>query len=267
MPMDLELRDRVAIVTGGSRGIGKAIAQELAREGCSVAVVARGKDALDAAAAELGEETGAIVVPIPADTASDAAVKAMVAAVADRFGRIDILVNNGAAVGSRVAFKLPDVTQDAFWGEMNVKVLGYLRCMQHVAPHMIERGWGRIINISGMAARTSTSIIGSARNVAVVALTKNAADELGQHGINVTVVHPGGTLTEHYVEQLDEWAKQRGLTRDEAIRQRYANNSIRQPIYPRHIAHVVAFLASPKSVAINGDVIAVAGGSTGAIHY
>jgi NAD(P)-dependent dehydrogenase (short-subunit alcohol dehydrogenase family) len=265
--MDLELRGKVAIVTGGSRGIGKAIARELSREGCAVAIVARGTHALDAAAAEIGGETGETVAAVPADTGDNESVKSMVASVVARFGRIDILVNSGSAVGTSVAFKLPEVTQQAFWGEMNVKVMGYLRCMQQVAPHMIDRGWGRMINISGLAARTPISIIGSARNVAVVALTKNAADELGKDGINVTVVHPGATLTEHYAEQLDEWAAQRGLTREDAIRQRFASNLIRTPIEPRHIAYVVAFLASPKSVAINGDVIAVAGGTPGPIYY
>jgi len=229
--------------------------------------VARGTEALDAAAAEIGKETGELVIAEPADTANNENVRQMVANVAERLGRIDILVNSGSAVGTSVAFKLPDVTQEAFWGEMNVKVMGYLRCMQHVAPYMIDAGWGRIINISGMAARTPISIIGSARNVAVVALTKNAADELGKYGINVTVVHPGATLTEYYAEQLDEWATQRGLTRQEAICQRFASNLIHKPVEPRDIAYVVAFLASPKSVAINGDVIAVAGGTPGAIHY
>jgi NAD(P)-dependent dehydrogenase (short-subunit alcohol dehydrogenase family) len=265
--VDLELRGKVAIVTGGSRGIGKAIARELSREGCAVALVARGKEALDAAAAEIGEETGEPVIAEAADTANDENVRQMVANVAERFGRIDILVNSGSAVGTSVAFKLPDVTQEAFWGEMNVKVMGYLRCIQHVAPHMIAGGWGRIINISGMAARLPISIVGSVRNVAVVALTKNAADELGKYGINVTVVHPGATLTEHYADQLDNWASERGLTREQAIRQRFASNLIRTPVEPRHIAYVVAFLASPRSVAINGDVIALAGGTPGAIHY
>jgi NAD(P)-dependent dehydrogenase (short-subunit alcohol dehydrogenase family) len=265
--MDLELRDRVAIVTGGSRGIGKAIARELAREGCNVAVVARGKEALEAAAAEISEETGAAVVAVQADTGHDESVTAMVSAVAERFGQIDILVNNGAAVGSRMAARLPEITQDAFWGEMNVKVMGYLRCMQRVAPYMIERGWGRIINISGNAARTPTSIIGSTRNVAVVALSKNAADELGGHGINVTVVHPGATLTEYYAQQVADVAAQRGISRDDVLRERFASNLIRKAIEPRDIAWVVAFLASPKAIAINGDVIPVAGGTPGPIHY
>jgi NAD(P)-dependent dehydrogenase (short-subunit alcohol dehydrogenase family) len=265
--MDLELAGKVAIVTGGSRGIGKAIALELGREGARVAVVARGKDALVATADEIAELTGAEVEAFVADTSNDETVGAMVGGVVQRFGRIDILVNSGSAVGSTVAYKLPDLAIDAFWGELNVKVLGYLRCIQRVAPYMQRQGWGRIINISGMAARSTISIIGSARNVAVVALTKNAAAELGAYGINFTVVHPGGTLTEYYYRQMEQVARERGISVDEAIAQRFAQNLIGMPIEPKHVAYVVAFLASPKSVAINGDVIAVAGGTPGAIHY
>jgi NAD(P)-dependent dehydrogenase (short-subunit alcohol dehydrogenase family) len=265
--MDLELSGKAAIVTGGSRGIGKAIARELAREGVLVAVAARGREALEATAAELAEETGARVEPIVVDTRDMSAVTAMVDSAVAAFGGVDILVNCAAPVGSSVAFRLPEVTEDALLGQLDVKVLGYLRCMQAVAPYMVRKGWGRIINISGLNARASASIIGSVRNVAVVALTKNAADELGPLGINVTVVHPGLTLTEHYLAEIDAQAAAEGVGRDEMVERRFARNSLKRAIDARDVAHVVAFLASPKSVAINGDVIAVGGGSPGAIYY
>jgi NAD(P)-dependent dehydrogenase (short-subunit alcohol dehydrogenase family) len=159
------------------------------------------------------------------------------------------------------------VTEDALMGQMDVKVLGYLRCIQAVAPHMMRKGWGRIINVSGLNARTSASIIGSVRNVAVVALTKNAADELGPHGINVTVVHPGLTVTEHYMAEIDAQAAADRVDRDELLKRRFARNSLKRVIDAREIAYVVTFLASPKSVAINGDVIAAGGGVPGVIHY
>src|SRR6266852_5226643 len=195
--MDLELAGKTAIVTGGSRGIGKAIARELAREGVDVAIVARSADALEATAAELAEETGRVIVPIVADTGNDDSVKAMVEQAARALGHIDILVNCAAQPGGQAPPpKLAEITDDAFYSDVNVKVMGYLRCAREVAPHMIGQGWGRIISISGLAARSTGSIIGSIRNVAVAALTKNLADELGPKGINVTVVHPGLTRTE-----------------------------------------------------------------------
>jgi NAD(P)-dependent dehydrogenase (short-subunit alcohol dehydrogenase family) len=265
--MDLELTGKGAIVTGGSRGIGKAIARELAREGASVVIAARGREALEATARELNDEAGARVVPVVADATDDVSVAAMVEEAARRLGRIDILVNSAAEVGSRVAFKLPDVSAEVFSAQLNVKVLGALRCIQHVAPYMIRGGWGRIINISGHAARATDSIIGSTRNVALVAMSKNVADELGPHGINVTVVHPARTLTEYYLTEMQAQAEARGISVEEAIRERFATNVLGRTITPEDVAVVVAFLASPKAVAINGDVIAVGGGVRGVIHY
>jgi NAD(P)-dependent dehydrogenase (short-subunit alcohol dehydrogenase family) len=266
--MDLQLGDKFALVTGGSRGLGKAIARALAAEGAHVAIAARGQTQLEATATELSVATGARILPVVADAADDDSVRVMVETVVAAFGRVDILVNSAAEVGSRVAFKLADITDDQMHGELNVKVLGALRCMQQVAPHMVRNGWGRIINISGLAARqTSNSVIGSTRNVALVALTKNAADELGPHGVNVTVVHPGRTLTEYYQAQVEQLAAERGISLEEAIRARFEPNLIGRPITPEDVADVVAFLASPKSVAISGDVIAVAGGVPGVIHY
>src|SRR5205823_6158602 len=195
--MDLELAGKTAIVTGGSRGIGKAIARELAAEGVDMAIVARSADVLNEAAAELAEGSGQRIVPIVADTASDESVKAMVEQAASTFGHIDILVNCAAQPGGQAPPpKLAQITDDTFYSDVNVKVMGYLRCAREVAPHMIRQRWGRIISISGLAARSTAAIIGSVRNVAVVAMSKNLADELSQHGINVTVVHPGLTRTE-----------------------------------------------------------------------
>ena len=181
--MDLELAGKTAIVTGGSRGIGKAIARELAAEGVDVAIVARSADDLKATAAELAEATGRRIVPIVADTADDASVKAMVEQAAAALGHLDILVNCAAQPGGQAPPpKLADITDDLFWSDVNVKVMGYLRCAREVAPHMISQRWGRIINVSGLAARNTGSTVGSIRNVAVVALTKNLAEELGPHG-------------------------------------------------------------------------------------
>ncbi len=266
--MDLELNGKTAIVTGGSRGIGKAIARALASEGVNVAIAARGRDALEETAAELAAETGRRVIPITVDTGEDEAVKAMVADAAAELGRINILVNCAAQpLGSGVVPSLSEITNEHFWADMNVKVMGYLRCAREVAPHMQRQGWGRIINVSGLASRQSGSAIGSMRNVAVSAMTKNLADELGPHGINVTVVHPGGTRTERTQGMIEARARAEGISVDEAEQQMADGNSVRRIIDASDIAHVVAFLASPKSVAIHGDSIAAGGGVGKAIHY
>src|SRR4051794_30958269 len=145
--MDLGLSGKRAIVTGGSRGIGKAVATTLVQEGCDVAIVARGQEALAASAAEISKATGARVVPITADTGSDESVRAMVATAVDDLGGVDILVNSAAKpMGQSAPPKLADITGELFWDDVNVKVLGYLRCAQALAPLMVEQHWGRIIN-------------------------------------------------------------------------------------------------------------------------
>ena len=196
--MDLELKGKRALVTGGSRGIGKAIARALAQEGADVALLARGTQALLSAAAELATETGRTVVGISADTTSDGQIhRAFIEAVRQLGGGIDILVNAAAEpAGFAGPPKLGEITGDYFHAEMDTKVMGYIRCAREVVGGMREQGWGRIVNVSGLAARQTGSAVGSIRNVAVAALTKNMADELGPHGINVTVVHPGLTRTE-----------------------------------------------------------------------
>lgn len=265
--MDLELAGKTAIVTGGSRGIGKAIARELAREGVDLAIVARSTDTLEVAAAELAEETGRSIVPISADTGSDASVKSMVEQVAKALGRIDILVNCAAQPGGQAPPpKLAEITDEAFYSDVNVKVMGYLRCAREVAPYMIGQGWGRIISISGLAARSTGSTIGSIRNVAVVAMSKNLADELGPKGINVTVVHPSLTRTEKTHDVIAARAQQHGISYAEAEK-RLVHNLVGQWIDAQDIAQVVTFLASPKSVAINGDAIPAGGGTPNSIYY
>jgi len=265
--MDLELAGKTAIVTGGSRGIGKAVARELAAEGVDLAIVARSAEALNQSAAELAESTGRRIVPIVADTSSDESVKAMVEQAAGALGHLDILVNCAAQPGGQAPPpKLAEITDDAFYSDINVKVMGYLRCAREVAPHMIRQGWGRIINISGLAARSTGSTIGSMRNVAVVAMTKNLADELGPRGINVTVVHPALTRTEKTPGVITSLAERQGISVEDAEK-RMVTNLVGRWIDARDIAYVVTFLASPKAAAINGDVIAAGGGVKGVIYY
>ena len=266
--MDLELKDKTAIITGGSRGIGKAIARELIGEGANVAIVARDPAVLQAAAAELAGAGRARVVACSADTGDDAAVKKMVAEVAAAFGRIDILVNCAAQAGGQARPPaLGEITNEHFWADMNVKVMGYLRTAREVAPHMMRQKSGRIINVSGLAARQTGTIIGSMRNVSVVALTKNLADELAPHGIQAICVHPGLTRTEKTPGVVAAQAKAQGVTEAEIERRMAGRNLVREIIGAEDIARVVVFLASPKAKAINGDVIAAGGGVPGSIYY
>jgi NAD(P)-dependent dehydrogenase (short-subunit alcohol dehydrogenase family) len=266
--MDLELTGKRAIVTGGSRGIGKAIAFELAREGVDIVLAARSEGPLAATAREIAGATGRRVIAVPTDTGDDASVAALVQRVVAELGGVDILVNNAAAAGGQGPVpSLAQINNDNFYADMNVKVLGYLRCAREVAPHMRAAGWGRIINISGLAARQSGSTIGSMRNVAVAAMTKNLADELGPHGINVTVVHPGRTRTEATPGVMAAQATARNLSAETIEKEWAQGNSIRHLVDAKEIAYVVAFLASPKSIAISGDAIAAGGGAPRAIHY
>lgn len=265
--MDLELNGKVCIVTGGSRGIGKAIARQLALEGADVAIVARTQEAVEATARELRQEAQGRILAVAADTGSDASVRSMVRQVAEAFGRVDILVNCAANPGGEGPLELARVTDEAFFGDANVKPMGYLRCAREVAPHMRQQGWGRIINLGGMRARHTGATLTSMRSAAVVAMAKNLADELGPDGINVTVVHPGPTRTEAMEETIAARAGREGIARPEAERRMMGRNAIRRMVEAREVAYVVAFLASPKSVAINGDVIPAAGGPVREIFY
>jgi NAD(P)-dependent dehydrogenase (short-subunit alcohol dehydrogenase family) len=243
--MDLGLTGRVAIVTGGSRGIGKAIAGELAREGADVAVCGRTLETIGEAAEALAKDTGRRVIPLVADTTKWDSVTRLVETVVAQLGRVDILVNNAATPGGLVSGPLADADETALLEDINTKVLGYLRCAKAVAPHMQQRGWGRIVNIGGLSGRRSGNISGL-RNAAIVHLTKTLSDQLGQHGITVNLVHPGATRTERT---------------DAATEKRAATNAIRRIVDASEIAQVVTFLASTKAANVTGIAIDASGGS------
>ena len=252
--MDLELEGKRAIVTGGSRGIGKAIALQLAREGVDVVLAARGLEALNDAAAELAAQTGRRVLGIPVDTVKKASVDAMVAGAIDALGGIDILVNAAAVpLGISQATRLEEIIDEEALLDIDIKVIGYLRTARAVAPHMVARGWGRIVNIGGLSIYRTGRPVATLRNAGVAAITKNLADELGPKCINVNAVHPGATRTEQTDDATMAWAATR--------------NTLGRIVEASEVANVVAFLASPLSVAINGEAIQVGGGLPGDIRY
>ena len=214
--MDLGLQGKHAIVTGGSRGIGKAIARELAREGVDVTIVARNKADLEAAARQLASETNRRIIPLTADVTNREQVERVVAEAAQHMGRVDILVNSGSTPGGSASATGPieTVIDEELLQDFNIKYVGALRCSRAVIPFMKNGGWGRIINISGANARIAGNLSGGARNTALVHMTKTLAVQLGRHGITVNCIHPGITRTERTPGLLAARAKRaRRLTR------------------------------------------------------
>jgi NAD(P)-dependent dehydrogenase (short-subunit alcohol dehydrogenase family) len=262
--MDLELTGKVAIVTGASQGIGKAIALELAREGVDVALCARRREALEQAASELEQDTGRRILPVPGDTTDWDSVRRLVETTVATLGRVDILVNNAATPGGLVRGPLAEASEEALIEDINTKVVGYFRCAKAVAPHMQRQGWGRIINIGGLSGRQS-GVISGMRNAAIMHLTKTLSDQLGPSGITVNLIHPGLTRTERSDPMYAERARQQGVTVEEIERRLAQDIAIRRIVNAQEIGYAVAFLASPKSAAITGEVIAAGGGSQRAV--
>jgi len=267
--MDLGLHDKHAIVTGGSRGIGKAIARELAREGVDVAIVARNKADLEATARELAAETNRRIVPLAAEQ-----VDRMVAEAAQQLGGLHILVNSGSAPGGSATATGPieTVVDEDLIEDFNVKYVGALRCARAVIPFMKEAGWGRIINISGGNARNAGNLSGGARNAGLVHMTKTLAVQLGRHGITVNCIHPGTTRTERTPSLLATRAKQLGVSAEEAERQDFApdsprGNAICRMVDASEVAFVAAFLASEKAWAVSGELVVASGGSGRSVYY
>ena len=207
-----------------------------------------------AAASELSKQTGRRVVPIVADTGRKESVDSLAAAAIEQLGGVDILINNAAIPGGTSSpSKLEEIVDADALHDIDIKVVGYLRTARALAPYMIKKGWGRIINIGGLAAYRTGHPVATLRNVGVAALTKNLADELGPKGIGVVAIHPGATRTER-TDPVSETHLAKSV-------------SIGRIVDASEIAFLVAFLASPKGIAVNGDTISAGGGSLGVIHY
>jgi NAD(P)-dependent dehydrogenase (short-subunit alcohol dehydrogenase family) len=265
--VDLELAGRTAFVTGGSRGIGMAAARALAQEGASVAICARTREPLEHAARTLSTETGATVMPFVADTTVGGSVTAAVAAAADALGGIQIVVNAAARPSGGIPEDLEHVTEETILADVREKVLGYLSVAREAIPWMRAAGWGRIVNVSGLTGRTAGSVSAGIRNAAVVHLTKTMSVELGRDGITVNAVYPALTLTERVEERLRARAETEGTSFDEVLASAASSSAIGRLVTPAEVASVVAFLCSPRSVAITGEAVAVGGGIGSAVYY
>lgn len=252
--MDLGLRDRVAIVTGGSRGIGQAIAAALRDEGACVAISARDERALEMAADVL-RTPGARILPVVADTRDRAAIERMVDRVVATFGRVDILVNNAATAGGTAHGPLAEIGDGDLLTDLDTKLVGYLRCIRATAPDMALRRWGRIVNIGGLSARRAGNY-GGATNLALAHLTRTAALELGPSGITVNLVHPGNVRSPQSAELRARAGGGRDVDPDEVLR----GNALRRPIRPDEIASLVTYLVSVPAGGITGETIGISGG-------
>ena len=272
--MHLGLKDKRAIVTGGSLGIGKAVARELAREGVDVALVARTKDRLEAAARELATETGRRVRPSRPPGRGSSRRPPGRSRAAEALGGLHILINSGSAPGGSATATGPieSVVDEDLLRDFDVKYVGALRCARAVIPFMKRERWGRIINISGLNARNAGNLSGGARNTSLVHLTKTLAVQLGRHGITVNCVHPGITRTERTPGLLAARAKELGITPDEVEKRDYADdsprgNAINRMVDAAEVAYVTAFLASDKAWAVTGELVVASGGQGRSVYY
>ena len=266
--MDIGITGKVALVTGGSRGMGYAVASALAREGASVAICSRDEAATIKAAAEISAATGGKVVGFRADMGKAEDIKALIASTVRELGGLDILINNAATIGGTSG---PDtlsiLNEDLLHADFEVKVLGYLRAAKEAYPHMEAKGWGRIVNIDGMAARQSAGLSGGIRNASVANSSKVMSEELGPKGITVNTVHPGTTKTEALEWRLKPQMERTGKTQEQLETEMAAGLAIRRLVTAEDIANCVVLLCSQQAATITGESISIAGGASKAVTY
>lgn len=271
--MNLQLEGKVALVTGGSRGIGLAIGHSLAAEGVKIVVAARTQADVDQAAQEIAAKHGVETLGVIADVKSAEDVERAVESSASAFGGVDILVSNAGVPGGIGFGPLETLDDSLVLMDIETKFLGALRAARAVAPHMKKNGWGRIIGVIGLSARYSSrypsernpegafNYSGGPRNLAVAHLMRTLSHELGDHGVTANAVLPGATMTEDLAAMIDRRAEATGRDPAELRKLAASGNAIGRWVESSEVADVVTFVASPRAASISGEVIAASGGA------
>ena len=257
--MDLGLKDRVAIVAASSRGLGKACALELAREGARVVICARDTACLAATADEIASATGAEVFPVEADLTGDAQIRHLVAETQARFGRIDVLVTNN---GGPPAGYFDDFDDEAWLAAHQLTLLSAVRLIRATLPAMRARQWGRIINITSVSVKQPVDnlLLSNVYRPGVTGLAKTLSAQLAADGITVNNVAPGYTRTDRVLALARARAAGGDQTVESVLADTVANLPMGRLGEPGELAALVAFLASEQAAYITGATIQVDGG-------
>jgi len=257
--MDLGLRDRVALVAAASKGLGKAVAMALAREGAKLALCARTDATLHAAVEEIAGETGADVLARAVDVTRYDQVRRFVAETAERFGRLDICIANAGGPPSK---RFSETTLEDWHAATQLNLMSTLHLAKETLPLMQQRRWGRFIAITSISVKQPIDglILSNSVRSAVSGLVKTLANEYGPYNVLVNNVCPGYTATARLMELAETLAKREGVVVEE-IESRWSSQV---PLHrigrPEEFADLVAFLASERASYITGASIAVDGG-------
>ncbi|MBA4790472.1 MAG: SDR family NAD(P)-dependent oxidoreductase [Rhizobiales bacterium] len=262
--MDLKLSGKTALVTGGSEGIGKAIALGLAKEGVDVAICGRRADVLEATAKEIAEATGRKIVPIVTDLTKDEDAKNFIAKGHAALGRIDIMINNAGSAPGGVIEHLTE----ADWSQaLQLKFMGYVRCLRYALPLMVAQGGGRVVNLIGNDGVKPSywEIAPGAANAAGQNLTMSLAGQYGKHGISFVAVNPGPVRTERWAGLVKAMSRDMNLSYEAADQLAPASIPMGRIAETEEVADMVVMLASPRTHYANGTMIEVDGGQDKAL--
>lgn len=257
--MELGLRNRVALVAASSKGLGRAVAEELAAEGCSLVLCARGEAALNATATRIGLQAGVPVLAIPADVAVPGEAARVAREGIAKFGRIDILLTNSGGPPPGPFESLTDEAWRAATALVLESVVAFTRA---VLPGMKERRWGRILNVTSIAAKQPVDNLMLSNSIrgAVTGFARTLANEVAPFGVTVNNLLPGFTATERMVELSEVTAAKEGTTPEQALKRFTASVPMGRMGEPREFAALAAFIASERASYITGQSLAVDGG-------